>query len=97
MGAVRLDYASATRPDGKPIMLNVTINGEARSVTDAVTVAQLLQQLGYDRRRVAVEINQEIVPLPRHPEHRLAAGDAVEIVTLVGGGAPDLQPPADKP
>jgi thiazole synthase len=54
-----------------------------------LTVADLINQLGYDRRRIAVEVNREVVPLPRQPTHPLANGDAVEIVTLVGGGSPD--------
>jgi thiazole synthase len=68
-------------------MLKLTINGETRTLPERLTLAELLQQLGYDRRRIAVEVNREVVPLPRHQEHRLAAGDSVEIVTLVGGGA----------
>src|SRR5262249_27488267 len=78
-------------------MLNVTINGEPRALPAALSVAELLDQLGYDRRRIAVEINEEVVPLARHDELRLASGDAVEIVRLVGGGAPDPAAPADKP
>jgi thiamine biosynthesis protein ThiS len=68
-------------------MLTLTINGEPKTLPEPLTVAQLLERLGHDRRRVAVEINQEVVPLPKHPEHRLNPGDAVEIVTLVGGGS----------
>ena len=68
-------------------MLQLTINGETRTLAGPVTVAELLERLGYDRRRIAVEVNREVVPSPRHAEHRLAAGDAVEIVTLVGGGS----------
>src|SRR5262245_37703348 len=75
-------------------MLQLTINGEARALPESLTVARLLEQLGYDRRRVAVEVNCEVVPAPRHAAHLLASGDAVEIVTLVGGGS---GPPADKP
>src|SRR6267143_4395550 len=77
-------------------MLEVTLNGEKCSFGESLTVAQLLDQLGYDRRRIAVEVNREVVPLPRHGEHRLSGGDAVEIVTLVGGGA-SAAAPADKP
>ena len=77
-------------------MLTVTVNGEARTFAQPVTIAELVEQLGYDRRRVAVEVNREVVPGPRHPSRRLASGDAVEIVTLVGGGAPDRDAPADK-
>jgi thiazole synthase len=78
-------------------MLHLTLNGEPRSLPEGLTIAQLLEQLGYDRRRVAVEVNQEVVPALRHPKHQLAPGDAVEIVTLVGGGAAPSRPPADKP
>jgi thiazole synthase len=70
-------------------MLTLTINGEVRTVSESLTLADLLGQLGYDRRRIAVEINREVVPLHLHGDHRLCAGDDVEIVTLVGGGAPN--------
>jgi thiazole synthase len=76
-------------------MLTLIINGETRTIEEPLTLADLLNQLGYDRRRIAVEVNQEIVPLSSHGRHQLAAGDDVEIVTLVGGGAPDLS--RDKP
>jgi thiazole synthase len=78
-------------------MLKLTINGESRTLSGPVTLAELLDDLGYDRRRIAVEVNRQVVPLPRHEEHRLGAGDDVEIVTLVGGGAPIQEVGADKP
>jgi thiazole synthase len=78
-------------------MLTITINGEPRTLAGALSIAELLEQLGYDRRRIAVEVNQEVVPLARHPECRLAGGDRVEIVRLVGGGSPAAETPADKP
>lgn len=78
-------------------MPDVTINGEARSLPDPITVADLLQRCGYDSRRIAVEVNREVVPLAEHPRRQLRPGDAVEVVTLVGGGAPAAEPPADKP
>jgi thiazole synthase len=77
-------------------MITLTVNGEARSLPSPLTVAELLNQLGFDRRRVAVEVNNDIVPSPRHDERFLQADDAVEIVTFVGGGAPEATP-ADKP
>jgi thiazole synthase len=82
-----------------PSTIDITVNGEPHSVAAQGSVADLLQQLGFDRRRVAVEVNLEVVPSNRHVEHRLAAGDTVEIVTLVGGGSGerDTQPPVDKP
>src|SRR5262249_16738901 len=79
------------------MMLHITINGESRTFAEPLSVAELLERLGHDRRRIAVEVNREVVPAPRHPECRLADGDAVEIVTLVGGGSGEGAPPADKP
>jgi thiazole synthase len=77
-------------------MFQVTINGEIRTFHEILTVADLLGQLGHDSRRVAVEINWEVVPAAKHSGRSLESGDAVEIVTLVGGGSSD-SPPADKP
>jgi thiazole synthase len=77
-------------------MLEFTLNGEPRALPGPLTVAELVDQLGYDRRRIAVEVNRAVVPLPQQPAHPLANGDAVEIVTLVGGGA-DPEIPPDKP
>jgi thiazole synthase len=77
-------------------MLELTINGEIRTFHETLTVAELLDRLGHDRRRVAVEVNRELVPGTNHVGRRLQRGDAVEIVTLVGGGAADGAP-MDKP
>lgn len=79
-------------------MLTCTVNGETHSLPEPLTVLQLLQRLGYDRRRVAVEINGEVVPAAQHGEQMLTSTDRLEIVTLVGGGSPLLPAePEDKP
>jgi thiazole synthase len=67
-------------------MLQLTINGEARQVPIEGTVADLLTLLKLDRRRIAVEVNRQLVPRTEHDRHPLSSGDTVEIVTLVGGG-----------
>ena len=77
-------------------MLTCTVNGEVRTLPEPLTVAQLLERLGYDRRRVAVEVNGMVVPAVRHGEQALASADHVEIVTLVGGGSGEVEPD-DKP
>lgn len=64
----------------------ITINGTPREVADRITVSELLTRLEMRPLQVAVEINHELLPRSRHPTHVLAANDAVEIVTLVGGG-----------
>ena len=66
--------------------MNLLINGRGEHVPDAETVTALLQAIGYADRRVAVEVNGEIVPRSRHGDHRLAEGDRVEIVQAIGGG-----------
>ena len=66
--------------------MHVTVNGTAREVADATTVADLLESLRLTAKPVAVEVNLELVPRQQHAEHRLAEGDRLEIVTLVGGG-----------
>ena len=65
--------------------MEILINGQPRDVL-AATVLDLLQLQGLAERRVAVEVNGEIVPRSRHDEHALAAGDRVEIVHALGGG-----------
>ena len=66
--------------------IQVTINGEGRQLPAECTIAQLLQILGLDPMRVAVERNLDVVPRLTYAEARLGAGDQVEIVTFVGGG-----------
>jgi thiazole synthase len=78
-------------------MPQITVNQEPHSLPESATVADLLTRLGMDPRRVAVEVNRAVVPRAAHAERRLAAGDTVEIVTLVGGGEPEPSPPADDP
>ncbi len=66
--------------------MEIIVNGESRQVAEGATVAQLLQELGLSGRFVAVEVNLELVPHSQHAARSLAAGDRLEIVTLVGGG-----------
>ena len=65
--------------------LTLTVNGEPRTAA-AATIAALVDELGLDRRKVAVERNLEIVPRSLHAATPLAAGDRIEIVQFVGGG-----------
>ena len=67
-------------------MLELKINGETRRFPDPLTVAGLIDQLGYAGKRIAVERNGEIVPKSQHATTALATGDQLEIVVAVGGG-----------
>ncbi|MDR2188432.1 MAG: sulfur carrier protein ThiS [Azonexus sp.] len=67
-------------------MFEIFINGAPRRFAAPLTVAALLEQLGYAGRRIAVEQNGEIVPKSQHATTALTAGDRLEIVVAVGGG-----------
>ena len=61
------------------------MNGEAQEV-DASTVAALVDGLGLDVRKVAVERNLHIVPRSQYLATALSEGDRIEIVHFIGGG-----------
>ncbi len=65
--------------------MNLTINGQDKT-TDAAMISDLLVELDMNPSLVAVEVNRDLVTRKLHAETPLADGDAVEIVTLVGGG-----------
>ncbi len=66
--------------------MNILLNGEPATLPSALTVAELLTHLGMGERRVAVEVNREIVPRSQHQTRTLAEGDRVELVQAMGGG-----------
>ena len=66
--------------------MKLLLNGQDREFAAPMTVASLLQAAGFGERRVAVEVNAEVVPRSRHAEHALADGDRIEIIHAIGGG-----------
>jgi sulfur carrier protein len=66
--------------------VQITVNGEAREVPEALTVRGLIEHLGLTEGPVAVEKNREVVPRAEHEKTLLAPGDVLEIVHFVGGG-----------
>ncbi|MCE5234231.1 MAG: sulfur carrier protein ThiS [Mizugakiibacter sp.] len=66
--------------------MQILLNGSVRECADGTTVALLLEEAGYGSRRVAVEVNREIVPRSLHTKYVLAENDRVEIVHAIGGG-----------
>ncbi|WP_417068939.1 sulfur carrier protein ThiS [Niveibacterium terrae] len=67
-------------------MIELTVNGAAHTLPETTSLAELLGQLGFSGKRIAVERNGLIVPRGRHADERLAHGDQIEIVVAVGGG-----------
>lgn len=68
------------------LTMNITLNGEKKSVPDDVTVLGLLEFLKIQKQRVAVELNMEIVKKETYPTTALKDGDSVEVVSFMGGG-----------
>jgi sulfur carrier protein len=66
--------------------VNITTNGEAVSI-EPTSVQDYLISLGIDPRRVAVELNRDILPKAQYQATPLREGDNLEIVHFVGGGA----------
>jgi len=67
--------------------LRLTVNGEQRKASAGTTVAALLQTMGIDPARVAVERNRDVVPRATWADAGLADGDKIEIVAFIGGGS----------
>ena len=66
--------------------MRIDVNGETREFPENLSVAGLLDAMGLTGKRLAVEVNADIVPKSRHAETRLNPGDRVEIVHAIGGG-----------
>jgi sulfur carrier protein len=66
--------------------MDIQLNGRPKHIEDGSTLAILLRDEGLAERRVAVEVNADIIPRGRHATHVLREGDRVEIVHALGGG-----------
>ncbi len=66
--------------------MNISINGEQRTLEEGLTLQQLIAMLELENKRLAIEVNQEIVPRSGHASYTLKQNDKVEIVQAIGGG-----------
>ncbi len=66
--------------------MEITLNGAARTIPDQTSASTLLLSLGLANKRLALEINREIVPRSHFEQHMIKPGDTVEIVHAIGGG-----------
>jgi sulfur carrier protein len=66
--------------------MQITVNGEIRDAAEDLTVAALLGELELAGKRLAVEVNEDVIPRSEHLGHVLREGDRVEIVHAIGGG-----------
>ncbi|MDT8384464.1 MAG: sulfur carrier protein ThiS [Gammaproteobacteria bacterium] len=66
--------------------MNIQLNGVTHPLADNSTAQDLVEQLGLVGKRLAMEVNREIVPRTTYAQHVLHEGDEVEIVHAIGGG-----------
>ena len=66
--------------------MKITVNGKTQTLDGDVSITELLATQKLEPIRVAVEVNEDIVPRRAFAQTRLREGDRVEIVTFVGGG-----------
>ena len=66
--------------------MQITLNGETREIREGATAAELLAELEMTDRRIAMEVNEELLPRSQFEAYRFDQGDRVEIVHAIGGG-----------
>ncbi|MBA1147588.1 sulfur carrier protein ThiS [Ectothiorhodospiraceae bacterium WFHF3C12] len=67
-------------------MIEIIVNGEPRQFGEGITAAELVEELDLAGKRLAMEVNEELLPRSEFPGYRLSPGDQVEIVVAIGGG-----------
>ncbi len=66
--------------------VDIIVNGEPHPWREQLRLGELIAELGLADKRVAVEVNNDIVPRSQHSVHTLEAGDKIEIIQAIGGG-----------
>lgn len=66
--------------------MQIQVNGEMLQVQDNITLTDLVSQLELGEKRIAIELNLEIIPRSQHVDTVLKDSDRVEIVHAIGGG-----------
>ena len=65
--------------------IEIQLNGETRQVS-ARTLAELVTELGLEKRMIAIERNMEVVPKSQYESTELTGADRIELVHMIGGG-----------
>ncbi len=67
-------------------MMQIELNGDQMQVAEGLTLSGLITQMGLTGKRIAIELNLEIIPRSQHETTLLQESDKVEIVHAIGGG-----------
>jgi sulfur carrier protein len=66
--------------------MEIFLNGETRQIEKACNITNLLKELELENKKLAVEVNLEIIPRSQFNDYTLSKGDKVEIIQAIGGG-----------
>ena len=66
--------------------MQIIVNGDPTDIAEGINMSGLIEHLRLTDQRLAVEVNDELVPRSRFDQHRLENNDHVEIIHAVGGG-----------
>ena len=66
--------------------MHILINGKAAQIPETLNARELIRRLDLTDKRIALEVNGEIVPHSTHGSYRFKTGDKVEVVHAIGGG-----------
>lgn len=66
--------------------MNIQLNGQIQTIEAGTHLNTLIEQLNLTGKRLAVEINREIIPKSEHAKYQIQQGDNIEIVYAIGGG-----------
>lgn len=66
--------------------MKIIVNGVEISLPKGSNIQDLITQLGYENKRIAIEVNEAIIPKSKHLSHPLESLDRVEVINAVGGG-----------
>ncbi len=69
--------------------MNIYVNGEEKNYPDNSSVAEVVDAMGLTGKKIAIELNKEILPFQTYSTQQLQAGDCLEIVHAIGGGQDD--------
>jgi sulfur carrier protein len=66
--------------------MQLSVNGDALELPERATLSTLIDHMSLTGKRIAIEVNQEIIPRSQHAEFELKSGDQIEVVHAIGGG-----------
>lgn len=66
--------------------MKITVNGKEEELSESINIDVFVEHFGYDRKKIALEINKEIVTKSMYGSVEISEGDVIEVVTFVGGG-----------